>query len=143
MDRPEFTYVIYIAATAEAVYTALTSPEDTRYYWGNRNVSDWRVGSRWRHERQDGTASVVGRVLEAARPQRLRLSWSSPDADGDPARTSEVEFDIQGTTGFSRLTVTHLRLDPRNYPRIAGGWPRVLSNLKTWLEKRDVLPGLI
>jgi hypothetical protein len=54
-----------------------------------------------------------------------------------------VEFDIQETTGFSRLTMTHLRLDPRNYPRVAAGWPRVLSNLKTWLEKRDVLPGLI
>ena len=143
MDRPEFTYVIYIAASAEAVYTALTSPEDTRYFWGHRNISDWRVGSRWRPERQDGMADVVGRVLEAARPQRLRLSWSAPDADGDPARTSEVEFDIQSTTGFSRLTLTHTRLDPRNQLRIAAGWPRVLSNLKTWLEKRDVVPGLI
>jgi len=143
MDRPEFTYVIYIAASPEAVYTALISPEDTRYYWGRRNVSDWRVGSRWRHERQDGVADVVGRVLEATRPQRLRLSWSAPDADGDPSRTSEVEFDIQGTSSFSRLTVTHLRLNPRNAASIAIAWPKVLSNLKTWLERRDVLPGLI
>jgi uncharacterized protein YndB with AHSA1/START domain len=143
MDRPEFNYVIYIAGSRETVFDALVSGQETRRYWGHRNVSDWRVGSRWRHERDDGGADVVGRVLEFARPERLALSWSAPDADGDPKRTSEVSFDLVAGPTWVKLTVTHTGLDQRSYPGIASGWAKVLSNLKSWVERRDVLHGLI
>ena len=50
-DRPSYVYVTYIEASPEAVWHALTDADDTAAYWGHANVSDWKVGSRWEHQR--------------------------------------------------------------------------------------------
>ena len=60
MTKPQFVYVTYIMTTPEKVWNALTDAELTRQYWIHSNVSDWKVGSRWSHQRPDGTADVVG-----------------------------------------------------------------------------------
>ncbi|HEY9525065.1 MAG TPA: SRPBCC domain-containing protein, partial [Thermopolyspora sp.] len=51
----KFVYVIYIEATPERVWQALTDVELTAQYWGHNNVSEWTAGSRWEHQRTDGT----------------------------------------------------------------------------------------
>lgn len=54
-DKPTFVYVIYIESTPEKMWHALTDVDLTAQYWGHSNVSDWQVGSRWEHQRTDGT----------------------------------------------------------------------------------------
>jgi uncharacterized protein YndB with AHSA1/START domain len=141
-DKPTFVYVTYIESTAEKVWHALTDADLTGQYWGHSNVSDWQVGSRWEHQRTDGTgiADVVGTVVESVVPTRLVTTWAAPDGDssGEPSR---VTFDIEPYGGMVRLTVTHVNLtDEAEREAAAAGWSAVLSNLKSLLEAGHVLP---
>jgi len=142
-EQPEFVYVLYIEATAERVWDALTDADLTASYWGHHNVSsDWQAGSEWRHVRTDGsgTADVVGRVVESDRPRRLVTTWALP-ADGADARdASRVTFEIEPFDAIVRLTVTHEGLSEADRREAAHGWSAVLSNLKSLLETGHVLP---
>lgn len=137
-DRSTFVYVIYIAARAEAVWQALLDGEFTRQYWDRDNVSDWQPGSRWEHRRLDATRSVaiLGEVLEAAPPHRLVLTWAEPGARDSAAHRSRVSFEIETVADMVRLTVTHDQLEAGSemQRKVSGGWPRVLSSLKSLLE---------
>jgi uncharacterized protein YndB with AHSA1/START domain len=138
MTKSTFVYVTYIAAGAETVWKALLDGEFTRQYWGHDNVSDWKPGSEWEHRRSDATRSVVllGEVLEAARPNRLVLTWANPEDKADRARHSRVTFEIETLGDMVRLTVTHDELEKGSEMErsISRGWPRVLSSLKSLLE---------
>jgi uncharacterized protein YndB with AHSA1/START domain len=147
MTKPSFVYVTYIATTAEKLWRALVDTEVTRQYWSDPNsdkpahvnVSDWRPGSVWEHQRADETRAVdiTGNVIESTPPHHLVLSWARPADAGDAAKHSRVSFDIEPLAdGLVRLTVTHqdLESDPKMLAGISDGWPKILSNLKTLLE---------
>ena len=55
--------------TPEKVWNAITTPEFTRQYWSNENVSDWKPGSKWDHESFDGSAATTGEVVESVPPK--------------------------------------------------------------------------
>jgi len=141
-EKPTFVYVTYIEATAERVWEALTDAEQSGEYWGHRNVSDWQAGSRWEHQRTDGTgvADVVGTVVESSPPTRLVTTWAAPDAPpGD--HPSRVTFEIEPYGEIVRLTVTHQDLaDEAERRGAAAGWAAVLSNLKSFIETGHSLP---
>ena len=142
-DKPTFVYVIYIESTPEKVWHALTDADLTAEYWGHSNVSDWQVGSRWEHQRTDGTrtADVVGTVVESSAPTRLVTTWASPGEEGADDGSSRVTFDIQPHGEIVRLTVTHENLaDEADRDEAAAGWAAVLSNLKSLLETGSPLP---
>jgi len=136
MSSEPFVYVIYIAATPDAVWKALLDGEFTRRYWNHDNVSDWRAGSPWAHRRSDaaGTVDIVGTVVDADPPKRLVLTWANPEDEGRPDRHSRVTFEIEPVADMVRLTITHDGLDADMRRKIAGGWPRVVSSLKSLLE---------
>lgn len=150
MTKPSFVYVTYIATTPEKVWRALVDTDITRQYWmgssgpAHVNVSDWKPGSRWEHQRVDEarTVDVVGTVVETNPPRRLVMTWARPAEADDAAKHSRVTFDVD-TQGdrLVRLTVTHENLehDPKMLASISGGWPQVLSNLKTFLETGKAL----
>ncbi len=132
----ELVYVTYIYTTAQKVWDAITNPEFAKRYWVHYNVSDWKPGSRWEHQHGDGSGKVMidGTVVEANPPRRLVITWTRPDHSKEPSR---VTFDIADfAPGLICLTVTHDKLehDEAMAASISGGWPKVLSNLKTWLE---------
>jgi uncharacterized protein YndB with AHSA1/START domain len=152
MTKPSFVYVTYIATAPEKVWQALTDVQMMRAYWidpagddpGHVNVSDWQPGSSWQHQRQDAarTVDMVGKVIESTPPSRLILTWARPGDAEDASRHSRVTFDIEPEgEALVRLTVTHEDLDPQMLAGISGGWPKVLSNLKTLLETGRGLPG--
>jgi uncharacterized protein YndB with AHSA1/START domain len=95
VKKATFMYVVYIATTPEEAWKALVEGEVTRQYWGRMNVSDWKVGSRWEHQRTDGTHTpdVVGTVVESLAPTRLVFTWASPDVES--ATSSRVTFDVE------------------------------------------------
>lgn len=144
MTKPSFVYATYIATTPEKVWQALTDTKVMRDYWidpagdepAHVNISDWQPGSSWEHQRQnaDRTVDIVGKVVESTPPSRLVLTWARPQEAEDTAKHSRVTFDIEPQGAIVRLTVTHEDLDPQMLAGISGGWPRILSNLKTLLE---------
>jgi uncharacterized protein YndB with AHSA1/START domain len=145
MTKPSFVYVTYIATTPEKVWHALVDREITRKYWvdptskspAHVNVSDWKPGSQWEHQRVDEarTVDIIGKVVETSPPHRLVMSWGRPTEAQDASKHSRVTFDIKPHgDGLIRLTVTHEDLDAEMLKGISGGWPIVLSNLKTFLE---------
>jgi uncharacterized protein YndB with AHSA1/START domain len=147
--KPSYVYVTYIATTPEKAWRAVIDPDVTRQYWlggsgpAHVNVSDWKPGSRWEHQRADDTKTVdiVGKVVESKPPRRLVLTWARPKEAKDDSKHSRVTFDIdpQGD-GVIRLTITHEELDAQMLAGISGGWPIVLSNLKSFLETGRALP---
>ena len=137
MDKTKFVYVTYIRTTPEKVFEALTKGELTRQYWMHDNVSDWKVGSAWKHvDKASAQVRIVGEVLESAPPRRLVISWASPADAANKHKHSRVAFDIERVEDMVRLTVTHDELEAGSEMErgITNGWPRVLSSLKSFLE---------
>src|ERR1700738_5432443 len=98
MNKRSFVYVTYIRTTPEKVWDAITDFKITGQYWGGGchvNVSDWKVGSKWEHQRNDGSgvADIVGSVIESNRPGRLVISWAAPSEAAGPGKTPRVLFE--------------------------------------------------
>ena len=140
MSKHTYVYVIYILSTPEKVWEAITDAAISASYWERQNVSDWKVGSAWEHRLPGKAPDVVGEVLESDPPRRLVTSWAPPADAKNPAKTSRVAMVIEELGGKVRLTVTHTDLDDEGLEAISGGWPAVLSNLKTLLETGRTLP---
>jgi uncharacterized protein YndB with AHSA1/START domain len=136
MNKEKFVYVTYIATTPEKVWKALIDGELTRQYWQGENVSDWKTGSAWKHVRPDagGTVRVVGEVVESVPNKRLVLTWANPSDEADRAQHARVAIDIENTGEMVRVTITHDELSPEMLRSISGGWPLVLSSMKSLLE---------
>lgn len=142
MEELTFEYVTYIYGSAQSVWQAITDPEVTHKYWGHNNVSDWKAGSKWEHQRGDETHAidVVGIVTESSLPTRLSFTWAGPDAvhSHEPSR---VAIKIDSYLNIVRLTVNHENLaDVAELSAVADGWAAVLSNLKTFIETGHALP---
>ena len=140
--KSSFVYVTYIRTTPEQLWKALTDPDITAQYWDHRNESDWQVGSAWEHVRLDDakTVDVRGTIVESTPPRKLVQTWNSPDpAASGPSR---VTYDIAPVGDSVRLTVTHVDLTESDHKSVSGGWPAVLSNLKTYLETDTALGNL-
>jgi len=134
--KSRFVYEIYIAASAETVWKALLDGEFTRQYWDNDNVSDWQAGSTWEHRTPQGAVRLLGEVLEASPPRKLVLTWAEPADRANRDRHSRVTFEIEPVADMVRLRITHEDLEAGSKMErdISGGWPRVLSSLKSLLE---------
>lgn len=137
MSKPEFAYTIYIKTTPEKLWHALTDTEFTRSYWfGCTLSSDWTVGSRMHMDRYGKVVNECV-VLESDPPRRLAYSWHSIfNEDMKKEKPSRVTFVLEPAGSSVKLTVTHedFAEDSKVLPDISGGWPLVLSSLKSILE---------
>jgi uncharacterized protein YndB with AHSA1/START domain len=142
----EKVFEIYIRTTPERLWEAITDPEmRSRYTFGVRVDSDWTAGSRYEgnHPAAPG-ALLEGENLEVDPPNRLvqsyRALWSE---DVQRAGTSRVTWEIEAVGDSCRLLVTHDQLPEGANAEIYGGWPQILSGLKTLLETGETLttPG--
>jgi uncharacterized protein YndB with AHSA1/START domain len=134
----EFVYTTYISSTPQKVWDAITTPEFTRQYWGRNMISNWKQGSKWDMASIDGsnTVNITGEVVESRPPSRLVLSWASPENVGNRSEYSRVTFEIEMMGSVVRLNVVHdqLKAGSEMAKGISGGWPLVLSGLKSFLE---------
>jgi uncharacterized protein YndB with AHSA1/START domain/DNA-binding transcriptional ArsR family regulator len=147
LENPmEKVFEIYIRTTPERLWEAITDPEvRSKYQFGVRVASDWKPGSgiELTHANAPGPLGE-GEVLEADPPRRLVHSmvalWSD---DAKAEGTSRVTWEIEPVGDSCRLTLTHDELREGASEEIYGGWPMILSGLKTWLETGELLttPG--
>jgi uncharacterized protein YndB with AHSA1/START domain len=142
----EKVYEIYIKTTPERLWEAIASPElRAKYNFGVAVESDWTPGSPYevRHPSAPSLLSA-GRNLEVDPPRKLvqsfRALWSD---DVKREGTSRVTWEIEQVVDSCRLTVTHDELAENANSELYGGWPMILSGLKTLLETGETLttPG--
>ncbi|RZS37167.1 uncharacterized protein YndB with AHSA1/START domain [Herbihabitans rhizosphaerae] len=137
MTDQTYLYTLYIESTREKVWDALINPEFTRQYWNGRIVdSEWRLGAAVtvRHDYDDVIESV-GEVLEYDPPHRLTYATAPHPDTGNPAPRTTVDYLLQPLgEHVVLLTVTHTGLDEQSLRGVSGGWPAILSNLKSLLE---------
>jgi len=136
--KPKFVYVIYIAAPIERVWQALTDPKLTEQYWfGYRLKSDWEVGSHYVVDKDGVPPFDKGIVLECDPPRRLSYTWHPQYQDVLHEPHSRVTFELVPFESEVQLTVIHDEFEPGSkvFESISGGWPKVLSSLKSLLEK--------
>ena len=159
-QETSFSYTIYIRATPEKVWQALTDPAYMRGYWRHQKAgektfrSDWKKGSTYdmEHEEVRLVVSDPAQVILESEPyQRLAYTWHTvtpewaaavgmDDDTADKWRSeprSKVAFEIEDVGhGTASLTVVHDGFEPGSHVLlgISEGWPAVLSSLKTLLE---------
>jgi uncharacterized protein YndB with AHSA1/START domain len=142
MKKPEFVYVTYIETTPEKLWEALTSNEFARAYWfGTELRTDWRVGSPFALV-NDGTTTDIGEILEFDPPRRLSYTfqhvWKDELRNDQPTK---VVFAIEPHGTLVKLTLTHEGFEgaDRLLSAVSGGWPAILSGLKSLLETGTAL----
>lgn len=138
MARSTFVYVTYIRTTPEKLWSALTDAEFIRKYWFGMNCeSEWKPGSPWKLVSGDGQLFDSGQIVEADPPRRLVIRWQNqirPEltVEGESLCTMEIE----PSSTAVKLSITHtIERDPSKFiEAVSGGWPKVISNLKSLLE---------
>jgi uncharacterized protein YndB with AHSA1/START domain/DNA-binding transcriptional ArsR family regulator len=139
-------FEIYIKTTPERLWHAITDGDSRRKYWFGVGVtSDWTPGSSYlAGSPMDPTPIFQGENLEIDPPHRLVQSFNALWSDDvKAAGTSRVTWLIEPIGDSCRLTVTHDQLRDDANEQVYGGWPQVLSGLKTLLETGETLttPG--
>jgi len=143
MNKSEFVYVVYIRTTPERLWSALTSPDFMKQYWfGTHFRTDWKSGSAWQMVAADGRVTDTGEIVEIDPPRRIVLKWrnefrSELKAEGYARCTIELERIADSV----KLSIAHVmdRAQSRFIEAVSGGWPRILSNLKSLLETGQVV----
>ena len=161
MTQTTQVHQVYIRATPEAIWEAITTPEwSARYGYGGRVEYDLRPGGVYRaHASEEflanGSPEVVvdGEVIEADPPHRLVQTWRMlMDADMEAEGFTRLTYEIKPIEGgATKLTLIHeLEHAPRLYAIVGGeledqgaggGWSWVLSDLKSLLETGQPLAG--
>jgi len=138
MARSTYTYVTYIRTTPEKLWSALTDAEFMKQYWfGNHCESQWTAGSSWKLVSSDGEVFDAGEIVEAEPPRRLVIRWQHqkrPELSVEGASLCTMELAPFGSA--IKLSITHtIEREPSQFiEAVSGGWPKVISNLKSLLE---------
>jgi uncharacterized protein YndB with AHSA1/START domain len=139
-------FEIYIKTTPERLWEAITDPATrAKYSFGVGTESEWTSGSSYLSaHREAGIEIATGENLEVDPPRRLVQSFTALWSDEvRAAGASRVTWEIEPVGSSCRLRVTHDELAADANDELYGGWPMILSGLKTLLETGEQLdtPG--
>jgi len=137
--KPGTVYTIYIAATPEKVWEALTSAELSRkYFFGNAVEIELKVGGKYIVRQPDGAPHISGEVVECQPPRKLTFTFNvNWPALIEKLGPTLVSYDIEQAGDAVRLTMTESHDRPLSDDILSGGrqgWPAILSSLKSLLE---------
>ena len=133
-----FVYVIFIRTTPERLWSALIDPGMTKDYWfGMRMEAEWKTGGAWKLLFDDGRVADTGEVVVFDPPKRMELRWRNefkPELKAEGYSRCTMELEPAGEA--VKLTVTHTMdsAESKFIAAVSGGWPQILSNLKSLLE---------
>jgi uncharacterized protein YndB with AHSA1/START domain len=145
-DGMEMVFEIYIKTTPERLWEAITSSEmRQKYNFGMGVRSDWSPGSGYAMVHPDAPGILSeGENLEVEPPRKLVQSFRALWGDDVKSEgTSRLTWEIEAIADSCRLTLTHDQLPESANSALYGGWPMILSGLKTLLETGETLttPG--
>jgi uncharacterized protein YndB with AHSA1/START domain len=138
-----FVYVTYIRTTPERLWSALISPDFARQYWmGARPEAEWKAGGSWKLVFPDGRIADSGEIVAFEPEKRVAIKWRNefdPELKAEGWSLCSMEIEPKGEA--VKLTVTHAmeREDSKFIGAVSGGWPQILSNLKSLLETGSVV----
>jgi uncharacterized protein YndB with AHSA1/START domain len=138
-----FVYVTFIRTTPERLWSALTDGNQMKEYWfGMHLKTEWRTGEEWKMIFPDGSVADTGEILELERPKRIRLKWRNefmPELKAEGFAVCTIEIEPYGDA--VRLSIMHSieRAESKFIQAVSGGWPKILSNLKSLLETGQVV----
>ena len=141
--QSSFVYVTFIRTTPERLWSALTTNEFMKEYWfGVQFKTEWKAGAQWEMLYPDGRVTDAGEILEFDPPKRLVLKWRNefkPELKAEGYGLCVIE--LAPISEAVKLTITHTidRADSKLIEAVSGGWPRILSNLKSLLETGHVV----
>jgi uncharacterized protein YndB with AHSA1/START domain len=143
MNDSRFVYVTYIRTTPEKLWKALIDPEFTRRFWNETwQDCEWKPGATWRLMIPDGRVADAGEVVEIEPQRRLVLRWRNefmPELREEGY--SRMTYEIEKKGESVKLTVIHEmeRGGSKLIDAVSGGWPMILSSLKSLLETGQAL----
>jgi uncharacterized protein YndB with AHSA1/START domain len=142
MGRSTFVYVTYIRTTPEKLWGALTDAEFMKQYWfGMHCESRWATGASWKLVSGGGQTLDSGEIVEADPPRRLVIRWQNhhqPDLEAEGASLCTMELEPSGDAVKLSITHTIEREASKLISSVSGGWPKVISNLKSLLETGSI-----
>jgi len=142
-NQSSFVYVTFIRTTPQRLWSALTDPEQMKEYWfGMRIEADWKAGGPWKLIFPDGRTADSGQITEFDPPSRMVIRWRhelSPELQAEGY--SRCTMELEPVADTVKLTITHAidRADSQFIGKVSGGWPRILSNLKSLLETGQII----
>jgi uncharacterized protein YndB with AHSA1/START domain len=144
MQRPAHVYEVYIRTTPEQLWSAITSPEYTRrYFYGGWYETGWQPGNAYCTRLDDGTVPFEGTLLEVDPPRRLAYTFHYVGDDVTRCEhPSRVTWEITQVGEICKLTLVHDEFaenETATFEKVGGGWPFILSSLKSVLETGEPL----
>jgi uncharacterized protein YndB with AHSA1/START domain len=141
--RPAIVYTIYIAATPEKVWQALTSAEFSRQYFSGFAVElEQKIGGAFKVLAPDGSLHVSGEVIEHDPPRKLTITWDvNWPGLVEALGSTLVTYDLAPSGETVKLTMTQAHDRVLSDDILSGGragWPAILSSLKSLLETGKV-----
>jgi uncharacterized protein YndB with AHSA1/START domain len=142
-NRSHFVYVTYIRTTPAKLWEALTQQQFIHRYWFNFTVAcAWKKGSPWKMTSPDGTLTDSGEILEIDPPRRMVIRWQHewmPELRAEGPGRCTIELEPVGSA--VKLSITHEieQRDSKLITAVSGGWPSILSNLKSLLETGQIV----
>ena len=143
MKKSQFVYVTYIKTTPEKLWSALTDEKFMRQYWFDCHCeSQWTAGSPWKLVSTEGQILDAGEIVEADPPRRLVIRWqhqNKPELKAEGESQCTMELERSGTAVKLSITHTIEREPSKLIEAVSGGWPKVISNLKSLLETGSIV----
>jgi uncharacterized protein YndB with AHSA1/START domain len=143
MAKSQFVYVTYIRTTPEKLWQALIDPEFTRKIWSETwQECEWKPGASWRLMIPDGRIGDTGEVIEIVPHKRLVLSWRNefkPELREEGYSRLTYELEQQGDSVKFTLIHEIEKPDSKLIKAVSGGWPAILSSVKSLLETGEAL----
>jgi len=142
MAKSTFIYVTYIRTTPQELWSALTDAQFMKQYWfGMHCECLWTSGSAWKLVSDTGQIFDAGEIVEADPPRRLVIRWqhrNKPEIAAEGESLCTMDLEASGTA--VKLCITHsIDREPSKFiEAVSGGWPKILSNLKSLLETGSV-----
>lgn len=141
-----FVYVTYIRTTPEKVWDALMDPAFNKLYWfGAVMQSEWKKGAAWKIVLDDGRIADTGEIVEIEKPKKLVIKWRNEFMPEIKAEGwSQCTIELEPVADTVKLTVLHeIDKDGSKFIQaVSGGWPKILSGLKSLLETGKPLEGI-
>ena len=139
-----FVYVTFIRTAPERLWSALTTADFMKEYWfGVHFKTEWKVGAHWELVYPDGRMTDQGEILEMDPPKRLVLTWRHEHKKElkDEGAEALCVMELEPVSDVMKLTITHTmdRAESKLIKAVSGGWPRILSNLKSLLETGQII----